>query len=369
MRIHGLQVDASTAPLPGDAARRAPVLVVRGVGDLSPFGFDLRGTLESGQCFRWRRLPDDAPRLCLDSEGPRYAGVVRGRAVVASLAAGGRDLVLENATAEDFDDVFHPYFDLGRDYAPILRAVAKDPFMEAALRYGGGARLLVQEFEETVLSYLLSAQNNIPRIMDLVESLSASYGRALPGTAWLASAGHATAPDGSLFAFPTLDALATAAGRCRGRLADCRSDALCAGAFAGYRCPYLMRTALLLRDGVVPGPDALRRLSVAEARAALRALPGVGAKVADCTLLSSGLHVEVCPVDRWVERVIRTVYLGGDAMGAGDSSNRKGGVKKETTDEVRRFVEGYFGPEAGFAQLWFFLYARSGDGLSAGGTG
>ncbi len=360
MEIKGFRVAESTAPRPGDAAR-VPVLVVRDVGDLSPFGFDLRGTLESGQCFRWRRLPDDAPRLSAASAGPRYAGVVRGRAVAASLSAGGRDLVLENGTAEDFADVLLPYFDLERDYRPILQAVAKDPFMEAALRYGGGARLLVQEFDETLLSYLLSAQNNIPRIMGLVESLSAAYGRVLTGTAWLSSPGRAAAPDGSLFAFPTPDALAAAAARCRGRLADCRPDALCAGAFAGYRCPYLMRTAQrLLEGGAVPSPDALRRLPAAEARAALRVLPGVGAKVADCTLLSSGLHTEVCPVDRWVERVVRTVYLGGDA---------KADAKKDTTDEVRRFVEGYFGAEAGFAQLWFFLYARSGDGLSAVGTG
>ena len=118
-----------------------------------------------------------------------------------------------------------------------------------------------------------------------------------------------------------------------------------------------MRTALALhRGGVIPDPEALRTLSAPDAREALRALPGVGAKVADCTLLSSGLHPEVCPVDRWVERTIRTVYLSEHTKEAG-------------TEEVRRFVEGHFGRVAGFAQLWFFLYARSGDGLSATAPG
>lgn len=353
MECLGFRLVESFESDPGVPGRRVPVVAAKDVADLSPFGFDLAATLESGQAFRWRRLPGAAvPR-----NAARFAGVVRGRAVEARLTPDGRDLVLAGCTAEDFAEVFHPYFDLGRDYAPILHAVAKDPFMEAALRFGGGARLLVQEFHETLFSYILSAQNNIPRIMGLVESLSASYGDPLPGSARLAAAGHATSPDGSLFAFPSVEALAHAADRCRGRLDACRSDALCAGAFAGYRCPYLMRTALALhRGGVVPGLETLRALPAPEAREALRALPGVGAKVADCTLLSSGLHPEVCPVDRWVERTIRTVYLSGQTKEAG-------------TEEVRRFVEGYFGPAAGFAQLWFFLYARSGDGLSAAAPG
>lgn len=339
-------------------SRRVPVIAVKDVADLSPYGFDLAATLESGQAFRWRRLPDAQEQGGASSGkgrcvNHRFSGIVRGRAVETHLTPDGRDLVLTGCTAEDFVEVFHPYFDLGRDYAPILRAVAKDPFMEAALRFGGGARLLVQEFHETLFSYILSAQNNIPRIMGLVEALSASYGDPLPGSARLAATGHATSPDGSLFSFPSVEALARAAGRCRGRLDGCRSNALCAGAFAGYRCPYLMRTAMALhRGGVVPDPETLRALPADAARDALRVLPGVGAKVADCTLLSSGLHTEVCPVDRWVERTIRTVYLSGESEEAG-------------TEGVRRFVEGYFGSNAGFAQLWFFLYSRSGGGLSA----
>ena len=107
--------------------------------------------------------------------------------------------------------------------------------------------------------------------------------------------------------------------------------------------------------------EALRALSAEQARKALCALPGVGAKVADCTLLSSGLHTDVCPVDRWVERTVRNDYLHGQS-GAGG------------TREVRSFMERNFGKEAGFAQLWLFVYARSGGGLpgwegAAGGVG
>ena len=195
MECLGFRLVESREALPQRDGRRVPVVVVKDVADLSPYGFDLRTTLESGQAFRWRRRPEASARsepggfLC-------YAGVVKGRAVVVHTSQDGRDLVLAGCTAEDFAEVFHPYFDLGRDYAPILRSVAKDPFMEAALRYGGGARLLVQDFHETLFSYILSSQNNIPRIMGLVESLSASYGRSIPGSAGFAAPGHARTPDG-----------------------------------------------------------------------------------------------------------------------------------------------------------------------------
>ena len=88
--------------------------------------------------------------------------------------------------------------------------------------------------------------------------------------------------------------------------------------------------------------SALSRLPADEARAVLKALPGVGDKVADCVLLYSGLRTDVCPVDTWVARVVRDVYLG---QGAG---NR----------EIMRFAADKFGRYAGYAQFWFFIYAR-----------
>ncbi len=337
MEVRGFRLVERPARTAGGAVG-LPSVTVRDVADLSPRGFDLAGTLTCGQAFRWRALPDG-----------RFAGVVGGRAYAASLARGGRDLVLDGATAEDFAGPLFDLLDLGRDYAPILAACATDDYMERAIARCGGIRLLRQPFAETVFSYILSAMNGIPRIMGLVEALSASYGRPLPGSAPFAGAGHATAPDGSLFAFPTTDALADAAARCRGRLDACRADALCGSPFAGYRCPLLLRAALALRAGAVPDPTALAGMTKEAARRTLQALPGVGPKVADCTLLSAGLRTDVCPVDRWVERVLVTQYLGGP--------ERIGTVR---ADDVRRFAEDRFGAWVGIAQLWFFAYARSG---------
>jgi len=207
-------------------------ILVRDVSDLSPGGFDLRGTFESGQCFRWKAIGDG-----------RFAGIASGKAVVVSLS-GGRHLFIENATAEDFDRVWHRYFDLSTDYAPIVKAVLHDEFMQRATDYASGTRMLCQEFEETLFSYILSSQNNIPRIIGLVGSLCAAHGR------FIAAPEGDASPEFCGYAFPETSVLA--AGFCRNDEAVrsvCAPGSLCAGPFGGYRCPYIAGTARMLASG------------------------------------------------------------------------------------------------------------------------
>ncbi|MHB8961626.1 MAG: DNA-3-methyladenine glycosylase family protein [Saccharofermentanales bacterium] len=322
MNIKGFRVEEAKSPSTGVRS-----ILIRDVSDLSPGGFDLKGTFESGQCFRWQSI-----------DGIRYAGIVSGKAVVASLS-GGRHLLIENAAAEDFDRIWHRYFDLSTDYAPVVRAICKDDFMQRAAGYSSGIRLLCQEFEETLFSFILSSQNNIPRIKKLANSLCTAHGR------FIAPPDGDPSPDYCGYAFPESSALA--AGFCRNEedtRSGCGPGSLCARPFGGYRCPYVAGTARMLASGLyVPDFAKLAAQPADQSRKDLCVLPGVGDKVADCVLLYSGIRKDICPVDTWVEKTIRSVYLDENAK-----------IK-----DIRKFTQEYFGGYAGYAQLWFFHYARN----------
>lgn len=292
-------------------------LLIKDAGDLSPGGFDAKATFESGQCFRWTAL----------DEG-RYSGIAYGKSVVISSADRG-NILIENSTAEDFAKIWHDYLDLGTDYNRIAERAVTDDFMREAVVFAGGARVLRQEFSETLFSYILSSQNNIPRIKGLVRDLCRRHGMKV-GTGVF---------DG--YSFP--DAYTIARDFCDSP--DCGSGQLCTRKFAGYRCPYIKRTAAMIASGeFTPDLTLLAAMDQDLARKELCRLPGVGEKVADCVLLYSGIRHDVCPIDTWVEKTIRKIYLD-------DNASKK---------EIREFTRGYFGDIAGYAQLWFFYYARTG---------
>jgi len=304
-----------------------PQILIKDVSDLSPMGFDVKGTFESGQCFRWKRV----------DEG-KYFGIVKELAVTVSLAD-GRHLLIENSTLQDFNDVWFDYFDLGTDYAPIIRQVDKDDFMHAAIRFSGGARMLVQQFEETLYSYILSSQNNIPRIIKLVDSLCSLYGEEIysyPNNKEKILMGHS---------FPDSEKLALNFCTKQGCESCGSRNGLCEKPFGGYRCPYIRKTALMIYTGEFTlDRNFLLSETSDNARKELCRLSGVGEKVADCVLLYSGIRKDICPIDVWVEKTIKHFYL--------DESAKK--------SEIRNFTQDYFGRNAGYAQLWFFNYSRTG---------
>jgi len=322
MNIKGFNVTQDNCSSTG-----LPQIFVKDVSDLSPLGFDIRGTFESGQCIRWKKVEDG-----------KYYGIVKGRAVNVSLFENGRDLVIENATLEDFRDIWFDYFDLGTNYAPIIKEVEKDDFMQSAIRFSGGARMLVQDFEETLYSYILSSQNNIPRIIKLVDSLCSLYGEkiyAYPSFGDKTLMGHSF-PDSETLAlnFCTKEGCESCGSR----------NGLCDKPFAGYRCPYIRKTALMIYSGeFILDENHLASSTAEQARKELCRLSGVGEKVADCVLLYSGIRKDICPIDVWVEKTIKHFYL--------DESAKK--------SEIRKFTQDYFGKHAGYAQLWFFNYSRT----------
>ncbi len=275
-------------------------IFVEGVRDFHPVH-----TFECGQCFRWIR----------DEEGG-YTGVVRDK--VARIKFEEDILQIQNATAGDFEELWFDYLDLGRDYGAIKeRLVQKDAIMEKAIEFGHGIRLLRQDLWETLISFIISSNNRIPRIMKIIGAIAGAYGEELQ----LKGKRYYTFPPAGRLAVSSVEELDV----CRG----------------GYRCKYIINSARMLHSSVLD-LERLKGLGTEEAREEIMRLPGVGPKVADCILLYSGTRYDVFPTDVWVKRVMEELYF-----------------KKETSiKDIQRFVREYFGELAGFAQQYLFYYAR-----------
>lgn len=234
--------------------------------------FDLQKIADSGQCFR---LTPTAPG--------RFQLVALGRSLLLESTPSGVRLDCSQA---EYRALWQPYFDLNADYGYFRGAIpAQDTYLTAAAEFGRGIRILRQEPWEMLVTFLLSQRRNIPAIRRSVELLCRACGRPLAG-----------APE--VFAFPEPQALAA--------LPD---DAL-AGCSLGYRAPYVRAAAQMASDGRLP----LDKLAAADDETlcqALRTVPGVGPKVANCVMLFGFHRLSGFPIDVWMERVLREHYSGG----------------------------------------------------------
>lgn len=208
-------------------------------------------------------------------------------------------------------DYFENYFDLSTDYAEVRKNLAKFG-IEESLFFGKGLRILKQDPEETVFSFIVSANNNIPRIRGILERLCERYGELREGYR----------------AFPKAEALKDASE------SELRAIGL------GYRAPYLIETVKAICGGFDLN---LYETDTDEARAKLMTLSGVGSKVADCILLFAYAKRDVFPVDTWVKRIYKDVI--------GDSD--------EKTDSMARKLRKKFGEISGYAQQYLFYYYRN----------
>lgn len=286
----------------------AGCVTVLGVRDFNPVH-----TFECGQCFRWYKEHDGS-----------YTGVVRGKAANVSYIPDTQgtsntsgSLVLNNVTLDDFKQIWFDYFDLGTDYALIKRAVSIDSTMKKAVEFGSGIRLLRQEPWETLISFILSSNNRIPRIMKIVGEISRLFGEGFE------------AFGKEYFSFPQAQALADC---CLEQIQECR---------AGYRCGYIHETAKAVAE-MGYDLEELAEMGTEEARNALMRFKGVGNKVADCVLLYSGIKRDVFPTDVWVKRVMEELYIKTEA----------------SFKQIQEFAAENFGEYAGAAQQYLFYFAR-----------
>lgn len=306
-----------------------PYIEIRGCED-----FQAAHIFECGQCFRWNRLPDSN----------LYCGVAGGRvaAVHTSCDATGTIITIANADLADFESFWKSYFDFERDYSKIKAELSKkDSYLREAAAFGNGIRILRQEPFETLISFILSANNNIPRIKGCIEKLSAAYGAAIEvsGAFYRYLREHAQIEEEqrTFYAFPTAE-----------QLSNVTAEEISACCKAGYRCGYIEKTVrTYLKQPICP--QSVCSGDRLYARKQLQLYAGVGPKVADCILLFTGMRTDVFPVDVWVRRVLERLYL----------------HKEVPQQQAELFTAEYFGNLAGFAQQYLFYLIREGSRLKS----
>lgn len=227
-------------------------------------------TLDCGQSFRWS-----------ENEDGSWHGVAFGRAV--NIAQNGETITVCGDIRDGDEQLWADYFDLGRDYGAICEKLKADGWLSKAINAYSGIRILKQDEWEALCSFIISQNNNIPRIKGIVERLCMTFGEDLGG---------------GDFSFPSAE-----------RLAHLSPDDL-APLRAGFRNKYIIDAAQKVAGGEVD-LIKMRSCDMDEARAELIKIKGVGAKVAECTLLYGCGRVEAFPVDVWVRRIMAELYPDG----------------------------------------------------------
>lgn len=271
--------------------------------------FKVKDIFECGQCFRWNEEPDGS-----------YTGIF-GHNVLNVKEE--KDIVITGICNGDIEDICKNYFDLDRNYEEIKETLSLiDDNMQESIKYGEGIRILNQDLWEMIISFIISANNNIPRIKGIIERMSAKYGQEIKfrGT--------------SYYTFPTIDELSQASVK------DLKDLGL------GFRDRYVYETTKKIKEGKI-NLENLKQEPTNEVRKQLLTLTGVGPKVADCIMLFSTLkRFDVFPVDVWVRRVMNDLYIHNE-----DETK----VNKKQIQEIARDK---FGALEGIAQQYLFYWKR-----------
>jgi N-glycosylase/DNA lyase len=208
-------------------------------------------------------------------------------------------------------DVDPHYFALDVSLPKMVATFPEDGVVQDAVKRHWGLRVLRQEPWETLASFIASSTKQIVQIRQIVANLADRFGQ------------HG--------AFPSVDIIARVSHR---ELWDCK---------LGFRAKYLLAAAQAIDSGDVR-LDKLPAMDYQRALEELMKLPGVGEKIAACTLLFSCGHNQAFPIDVWIERSLRRLYFPG---------------KKVAATDLREFARSHFGPYAGWAQQYLFFQERT----------
>ena len=250
----------------------------------NPGYFDVGAVFDCGQAFRF--MPIESSEHALE-----FGGVAFGKYV--SVAQDGDDVTVYGADVEDFGKIWINYlgldFDIEAARGDILSR-SDNPALRDAVEYGKGIRILRQEAWETLCSFIISQNNNIPRIRGLISTISRNLGERIECPVGLAERA------GEVYAFPTPEAIVGAG-----------VDALREMKF-GFRAPYIFDAAEKVASGELDLRAVREARTTAEAAEMLMTVRGVGPKVAACTLLFGFDRTDAFPVDVWVKRVIEKYF-------------------------------------------------------------
>ena len=273
--------------------------------------FEPKHIFECGQCFRWNEEDDGS-----------YTGVFKGN--VINVKKINEDVIFKGLVSGDIKEIVTDYFDLNRDYEKIKKTLSKiDNNMKTSVEYGNGIRILNQDLWETIISFIISANNNIPRIKGIIERLSAKYGKEI---IW---------NEKKYYTFPNAEELKNVS------IEEFRSLGL------GFRDIRLYETTKLILEKQIDLDMLCEEKETLKVRDELLKLSGVGPKVADCILLFSTLkRFDVFPIDVWVRRVMNELYI------------KNEDETKVNKKEIERIAKEKYGEIEGLAQQYLFYWKR-----------
>lgn len=273
--------------------------------------FELRDIFDCGQCFRWNEQDDGS-----------YTGIIKNG--VLNVKKEESNVIFSGLLNEDIEKVCNEYFDLNTDYELIKEKLSTvDDNLKKSIEYGEGIRILNQDLWECIISFIISANNNIPRIKKIIDRISKNYGEEI---IW---------NDKKYYTFPTEKELSKAS------IEDLRKLGL------GFRDKRVYTTTKMILNKEVDLDEIIKLDNSNEIREKLLSLDGVGEKVADCIMLFSLKRFDVFPVDVWVRRVMNELYI------------KNENEEKVNKTEVRKIAEEKFGSLAGIAQQYLFYYRKN----------
>ena len=264
--------------------------------------FSAKDTLECGQIFRY--IPYNEAYLVFSAD----------KACLIKTAGDKTEITTDDSA------YFENYFDLTRELDKVYLKARSfgNEFLSVAAECGKGVRLLRQNTFETLFSFIISQNNNIPRIKRIIESLCDELGekREFDGMEYRA--------------FPSLDALLK------------KDEAFYKSKGLGYRAEYITSVARAIADGVFSIEKA-EKLPTAELKKSLLTLKGVGPKVADCVSLFGFYRYDSFPVDVWMDKIYRENF---------------GGTLTDR-NEISKYFVSLFGENSGYFQQYMFHYKRN----------
>ena len=277
--------------------------------------FEPKHIFECGQCFRWN-IEDDGS----------YTGVVKNN--VLNVKKEENSIIIKGMCEDNLEELCKDYFDLDTDYQKIKNKLSKlDNNLRVSIKYGKGIRILKQDIWEALISFIISANNNIPRIKGIIERISKQYGEEI---IW---------NNKKYYTFPNPEQLSNAS------VSDLRKLGL------GFRDVRVFETCRLINQNIISIEELGTIKNIDELKEQLLRFPGVGPKVADCIMLFSMKKLEVFPIDVWVKRVMTELY--GDEIRKLKSTNTIISNK-----QILEYAQQYFGNLAGVAQQYLFYWRR-----------
>jgi N-glycosylase/DNA lyase len=273
---------------------------------LTVSGFDLAATLDSGQVFHWHR------------GGAIFSGLIGDAPVRIEQPQPDTLLIHEGDAA-----LVSRYLALDHDLPAMHRTLPQDDLhLQRALKFAPGIRILRQPQWECLATFITSSLKQVAHIRQISLTLRERFGQRIRN-----------AQGRELWSYPSPSSLADA------------GEAALRRCGLGYRAKFLHQTATRIAEGSFD-LDVVAALDDQDALEKLCELPGVGPKIAQCTLLFSYERLGVFPIDVWIERALRELYF---------ARSRR----KLTPRFLRDFAHRHFGPYRGYAQQWIFHHART----------